>query len=153
MARFTFKLHALLRQREQIEQQKMRVLGERQKVLVELEQDLRALNDGAEKALSDLRNNHLVGRIDLSFLAAHRRFMGAMGRQAAVILQKIGQAQKQVEEARLALAEAAKNRKAIEKLKERHFAAWQQEQNRKELELLDEVGMQLAFQQLQEDES
>lgn len=151
MARFVFKLEAVLRQRQQIEQQKLRDLAVRQQQAVALEQELRALNDSAEQATSDLRSSRLVGPIDLAFLSAHRRFMGAMGRQAFVLAQKIASAQKLVDQARTALADAAKNRKAIEKIREKHLDLWKREQVRKEQDLLDEVGMQIAFGHLTED--
>lgn len=152
MARFVFKLEAVLRQRKQIEQQKLRDLAVRQQVLVSLQQDLQALQSQAQSATQDLRDNRLVGVIDLSYLSAHRRFIMSMGRQAMGIAQKISQAQKQVDEARLVLAEAARNRKAIEKIKEKHFEAWRQEQAKKEADALDEVGMKLAFQNFTEDD-
>lgn len=152
MARFVFKLEAVLRQRQQIEQQKLRDLAVRQQALVALQQDLLALQSQAQTATQDLRENRLVGPINLSYLSSHRRFMMSMGRQAAALAQKISQAQKQVDEARLVLAEAAKNRKAIEKLKEKHHEGWRQEQAKKEGALLDEVGMQLAFENFAEDD-
>jgi flagellar FliJ protein len=152
MARFVFKLQAVLRQRQQIEQQKLRDLAVRQQVVVSLQQDLQTLQTEAQTAMQDLRDNRLVGPINLSYLSAHRRFIMSMGRRAATITQKILQAQKQVDEARLVLAEAAKNRKAIEKLKEKHYEYWRQEQEKKESALLDEVGMQLAFENFSEDD-
>lgn len=152
MARFVFKLQAVLRQRQQIEQQKLRDLAVRQQVVVSLQQDLQTLQTEAQTAMQDLRDNRLVGPINLSYLSAHRRFIMCMGRRAATITQKILQAQKQVDEARLVLAEAAKNRKAIEKLKEKHYEYWRQEQEKKESALLDEVGMQLAFENFSEDD-
>ena len=145
MARFVFKLEAVLRQRKQIEQQKLRDLAVRQQVVVGLQQNLLALQTQANDAAKDLRDNRLVGPINLSYLSAHRRYIMSMGRQAVAIAQKVAQAQKFVDEARLALAEAAKNRKAIEKLKEKHYESWRQEQAKKEADALDEVGMNLAF--------
>ena len=152
MARFVFKLEAVLRQRKQIEQQKLRDLAVRQQALVALQEDLQNLQNQAQNATQDLRENRLVGTINLSFLSAHRRFIMSMGRQAAVLTQKITQAQKLVDEARLILAEAARNRKAIEKLKEKHYENWRTEQAKKESDALDEVGMKLAFQNFTEDD-
>ena len=151
MARFLFKLEAVLRQRKQIEQQKLRDLAIRQQVVVGLQDDLQLLNVQAQTAMTDLRDNRLVGSINLPFLASHRRFMMAMGKQAMGIAQKIAQAQKLVDDARLMLAEAAKNRKAIEKLKEKHHDQWRHELSRKQEMELDEIGMKLAFQNFSED--
>jgi len=152
MARFIFKLEAVLRQRKQIEQQKMRDLAIRQQAVVALQEDLQKLNGQAQTAMTDLRDNRLIGSINLSFLSAHRRFIMAMGRQAMGIAHKIAQGQKLVDEARLILAEAAKNRKAIEKLREKQQEIWQREQTYKESMELDEIGMKLAYGNFTEDE-
>jgi flagellar export protein FliJ len=53
-----------------------------------------------------------------------------------------------VDEARAQLAEAAKQRKIIEKLREQQFERWKADQAKRELAQLDEIGMQLAYQNL-----
>ena len=50
--------------------------------------------------------------------------------------------------AQTGLAEAAKQRKIMEKLRERQQERWQAEQSRKELALSDEVAMQMTFQNI-----
>lgn len=151
MAQFIFKLQSVLRQREIIEQQKQRELSIRQQAYVDLENQLQHMQQQVANTLADLRINHLVGKLDLNFLASHRRFMTAMQRQALGIAQKMGPAKVAVDTARALLAEAAKQRKIIEKLRERQFAQWKAAEAKKELALLDEIGMQLAYQNLQID--
>ena len=68
----------------------------------------------------------------------------AMQRQAISIAQRIAAAQQRVTEARLALAEAAKQRKVMEKLREKHHERWRADQAAKEFRELDEIGVQLA---------
>jgi flagellar protein FliJ len=145
MASFTFNLDGVLRHREFVEKERQRELATAQGELAELEAQLRALDQDAVAATNDLRDNRLVGRIDLAFLAAHRRFAIAMQRKALGIAQKIAVAQQNVNQRRAALAEAAKERKAIEKLREKRFEQWRAEQSKKEADALDEAGMQLAF--------
>jgi len=145
MARFVFNLEAVLKQRTHIERERQRDVASKQHVLTELQGDLRALQNRVQAATDDLRKDHLVGTLDLSFLAAHRRFVLASQRQGMAIAQKIAAAQKVVEEARLALQEAAKQRKIIEKLREKQLARWQDEQNKREMVQQDEINMQLAF--------
>jgi flagellar export protein FliJ len=50
-----------------------------------------------------------------------------------------------VNEARVALAEAAKQRKVMEKLREKHHERWRTELAQKEMRELDEIGLQIAF--------
>jgi flagellar FliJ protein len=144
MARFTFKLEGVLRQRKHVEQEKMRALAVTLKHQAECEMEFQRLSDAVQQTNDDLRRNHLTGLLDMSFLSAHRRFMNAMHRQSAGIQQKIAQAKHNVTEARIALGEAAKQRKVMEKLREKHHERWRSEQAAKEFRELDEIGVQLA---------
>ena len=121
------------------------MLARRQSHLNDCELELRNLNDTVQQTTQDVRLHHLTGELDMSFLAAHRRFMLGMQRQVLAIAQKIAAAQKLVDEARIALLEAAKQRKILEKLRERHHERWLAEQHRRELIEQDEIGMQLSY--------
>jgi flagellar export protein FliJ len=71
-----------------------------------------------------------------------------MQRQSMALVQKIALAQRAVDESRALPAEAAKQRKIIEKLRERQFQRWQEKLARRESAEMDEIGMQLAYQNL-----
>lgn len=144
MARFVFKLQAVLTQREHEEKQCQRELAVRTAQLVSLQNMLREMDQTMQSAIETLRRDHLVGTLDLGYLAAHRRFANGIQRQALTLMQRIALAQKQVDEAQAKLAEAARSRKIIEKLRERQLARWQEEQARKQQTELDEVGMQMS---------
>ena len=144
MAQFKFRLHAVLRHRLQIEEQKQRELAEVQQQLTIMHNELRAMDGDIEKANEDLRANHLVGRVDVDFLTAHRRFIVGARRKAQGLVQRIALVQKQVDTAREALAEAAKQRKIIEKLQEKQLGRWKEEEARKEADAMDEIGMQIG---------
>ena len=53
--------------------------------------------------------------------------------------------QKQIDEARLQLMEAARQRKMLEKLREKHHQAWLAQQNHREFLEADDIGTRLAF--------
>lgn len=148
MPKFVFKLEGVLRQRKHIEQQKQRELAIRQSQFVELQNTLAQVNETVQKTNEDVRKNHLVGRLNMQFLAAHRRFITGMQRQALGLVQRLALSQRAVDEARGELAEAAKQRKAIEKLREKQFARWREENARRDQAAMDEIGMQLAYQNL-----
>lgn len=150
MARFVFNLDGVLRQRKRIEQEKQRAMAEKQAVLVELQNALRQMQETVESSNADIRQNRLVGRLDMAFITAHRRFLASMQRQSLSLAQKIALAQRAVEDARAELIEAAKQRKAIEKLREKQFERWRAERARREQAQLDEIGMQLAYHELSE---
>lgn len=145
MARFVFHLDGLLRHRKFLERQKQRELAVVQKQVADLEGQLRSLNDSMRMVGDDLRQNRLVGRLDLNFLAAHRRFTIAMQRKGVEMMQRIVLARRQMEETRQALAEAAKQRKILEKLRERHHERWLAELNKSEMNQMDEIGMQIGY--------
>lgn len=151
MARFKFRLEVVLRQRQRAEDECKRALGEKLAALVDLQNALKRLDEQARTASEDLRNNHLTGAIDLTYLAAHRRYMNAMQQRGIEVAQRIVGANAEVEAARAKLAEAAKARKVIEKLRERQLERWQSDQARKETAATDEIGAQIGYANLVED--
>ena len=145
MASFTFQLDPVLQQRKLVEEQRQRELATVQAEYAELEARLRALDQEVRTSEADLRSNRLTGRLDLSFLAAHRRFTIAMQRRAVALAQQMAAVRKRVDDARAALAEAAKQRKILEKLREKRKAQWSEEINRKELAALDEISARIGY--------
>jgi flagellar FliJ protein len=150
MPSFHFKLSGVLEHRKNIEEEKQRALASILAQMQRLKTELSDLDHLAAAAVSDLRDNRLTGHLDLSFLAAHRRFTGSVQRRALAIAQKMALVQREIDQARASLAEAAKQRKIVEKLRERQLQRWQDQQKRQEAEELDDIGMQLAFRQLGE---
>jgi len=92
----------------------------------------------------DIRRNRLVGRLDIGFITAHRRFLMGMQRKAMELVAAMAKAQQEVDTARMALAEAAKQRKILEKLRETQEGRWREELSRKEMITADEIAMQLS---------
>lgn len=152
MATFRFNLEGVLRHRKHLEQQHQRAVGELVAQMTAMQAELQTLNDTVSDSTEQLRTSHLTGSIDLGYLTAHRRFMLATRAKAAELLQRMARLQQQIDQARQRLAEAAKQRKIIEKLKEKQFDRWRDDQQRKELAALDEIGMQLSFAALSDDE-
>jgi flagellar FliJ protein len=145
VAKFVFKFDGVLRQREHVEAQRQRELAVVQQEMTKLQNELRELNESVQGSTDDLRNNHLTGRLDLNFLAAHRRFMLAIQRKGAGLVQQIAAVQKRLDVAQSALAEAAKQRKIIEKLREKSFERWKADLARKEMMETDEIAMQIGY--------
>ncbi len=144
MAKFVFQLDGVLRHRTNIEQRCKRELAVIQGQMSALDGELRALDASVRASEADLRTNRLVGRLDLAFLAAYRRYAVAMQRKAMGIAQKMAGIQVQLDQAKRNLAEAAKKRKVIEKLRERQLARWREQLERRDVAEMDEIGMQLG---------
>lgn len=144
MPTFRFNLQTVLRQRELAEQQRQREFAEVQREYAAMEAELRALDESVKSATDDLRQNHLIGRISVEYLTAHRRFTLAMQRKAIEHAQKMSGVRQRLEVARAALVEAAKGRKAMEKLRERRQEDWKADLDRREAAATDEVAQQIG---------
>jgi flagellar FliJ protein len=150
MSKFNFKLQAVLRQRELIEQECQRDFAIARATHLADQAELKKLDETVRVAVADLRENRLVGQIDLSFLAAHRRFMADMQRRGVAQIQKVEAARKVMEEVRIRLAEASKQKKIIEKLKEKQLAEWTAAAAAKETAAMDEIAMQMSTMTMRE---
>lgn len=145
MSKFVFSLEAVLRQRSHVEKEKQRELALIQRQMTQLQTELRGLNETVQTASTDIRDNRLIGKLDMAFLAAHRRFMAATQRKGNELVQRMALVQKQVDEAQQALAEAAKHRKAMEKLKEKQHDRWKADLAHKEFLAADEMNTQMSY--------
>jgi flagellar FliJ protein len=145
MAKFVFQLEGVLKQRKWAEQEKQRALAEIQAEMNQLQGELRAMDQTVQAANLDLKMNRLTGPLDMSFLAAHRRYLNSTQRKAMDLVRKMAQVQKRLEEARNALMEAAKQRKIVEKLREKQYERWRDDQARRELSAADEAATQFAY--------
>lgn len=144
MPTFRFSLQTVLRQRELAEQQRQREFGVVQQEYAALEAELRTMDESVKAATDDLRDKHLVGRISVEYLSAHRRFTLAMQRRAIEHAQKMSAVRQRLDAARAALVEAAKGRKAMEKLRERRHDDWKADQDRRDAAATDEVAQQIG---------
>ena len=145
MSRFTFSLESVLKHRTRVEQERMRELAVVAGEMTRLQRELKALNDALQQGAQDMKANHLTGPIDVAYLAAHRRYSVAMQRKGQMLVQDMARQQKKVEDAQRLLAEAAKERKVIETLREKQFERWKAEADRKEQAEADEVGAQFGY--------
>ena len=145
MPRFAFNLDPVLRHRTHVEQERMRDLAVAQAEMARLHAELKALNESLQSSASEMKANHLTGSLDVNYLAAHRRYTVATQRRGLILVQEMARQQRKVDEAQRLLGEAAKERKILEKLKERKRERWAAELTRKDSAELDEVGMQLSY--------
>jgi flagellar protein FliJ len=144
MARFEFKLEALLTHRAQIEKDKQRRLAQIQQ---QMQAALRKIQDAQTRIREENRTlgtKELTGMLDMQYIAHEKRFVGALTMRIALAQQEIAALELTQATARKELLAAAQARKVIEKLKERQLARWRQEQERKEAAVMDEIGTQLA---------
>jgi flagellar FliJ protein len=144
MPKFVFPLDGVLRHREHVEQERQRDLAQLQNDMRQAQDALRQLNQTVLGNVNDVRENRLLGRLDLGFLAAHRRYMAAVQRQGMAMVQRMSLLQREIDQAQRALAEAAKQKKIMEKLREKQKDRWSADLARKEAADLDEVSMRMV---------
>jgi flagellar FliJ protein len=150
LARFEFKLEGVLRHRQRVEEDRQRALAIVQAELVRLQSAVRGIEEQMQSSTTDVRDNHLVGRLNMAYLAAHRRYMLGMQRQGLDLVEKVNVQQRQVDEARAALAEASMQKKIVEKLRERQHAQWMSDVARAEAGAADELATQMSYASLVE---
>ena len=153
MAKFVFNLESVLGVRQREEQERQRLLADEQDVMMKLETKLRELDGNVQSNMTDLRENRLTGSLDMRFLAAHRRFVAAVRQEAAGVIQQMARQRAKVDEAQRNLAEAAKQRKIIEKLRERAYDRWRVEQAHKDALQADEASTQLSYRAMVADQA
>ena len=141
MPRFTFKLEGVLEQRKNAERQRQRDVAAAQQMLLKLQAELDALAAVSRSSAIELRS----GGLSAAALAAHQRFVLSMRHKAGALKQQRAGAERELRDAQAALTEAAKQRKVMEKLREREHAKWSEQQRRRDAQDADEVARQMQL--------
>jgi flagellar export protein FliJ len=149
MARFVFGLQTVLEQRELEETLCKKELFEAQLAQKQLMDELAVIETQICTANDTMRSEHLVGTLKPTLIATHRRYLIAMKQQVFMLAEKIAGARTAVEARQRKLAEASKQKKVIELLRDKQKTRWTAEQDRRELAAADDVAMQIAFHNLQ----
>jgi len=143
--RFEFRLEALLKHRKDAEkecQRKVAGIQQEAQKLVRLIQDAQARIEAENKAMV---RDKLVGVLDMQYIAYEKRFVGNLNLHIALAQRQLALVDQKLAAARAELLAAAKARKVIEKLREKQYARWRAELDRKEAAAMDEMGMQIAM--------
>lgn len=145
VAKFHFKLEALLAHRQQVEKEKQRKLAAVQSEMQAVTRQLQETHARIAAENKSLTASHLTGKLDMQYIAHEKRFVGNLQIKILLGMQKLAAMEKTLAAARAELLAAARDRKVIEKLKEKQLARWRAEQDRKEAALMDEIGTQIAL--------
>ncbi len=131
MARFVFRMQSVLDIKARLEEQQRMNLAAAQKTLNEEEEKLNALYirlDYYEEEGRSLRDNSLVVRDIIDNETSIARIREYIDEQKKCVLR----AQKAVDDERMKLVDAMRERKTYEKLREKAFEAFVAEENHKE---------------------
>ena len=147
---FEFRLEALLTHRKQIEREHQLKVAQIQQQIQVL---MRQIQDAQARIVEEngrLSVEELVGRLDMQYIARQKRYVGNLHVQIILTMQRMAGIEKTLTTARAELLEAARSRKVIEKLREKQFARWLADMERKQAVENDEIGTQLALRQAAE---
>ncbi len=122
MKKFVFSLRAVLEHRERIESEKQLVLAARQRDLKAAQERLATLNEEFKRFALQLREDHK--QFSSEELRAHYAHLEYLDRAMTMQHGIIAQCRTAVERARLEVLAASKDRKVIEKLKERRLTEY-----------------------------
>lgn len=140
--RFTFRLQPALDQRERVEQEHQRRVAALELERLALEERLREIQAQVAAARGELRGSLGAGgtRVvvrDVRFQAGATLALLVQAQSTALAL---AGAMKRLESARAELLKATTARKAVQLLKERRYAQWRADLERREMMAIDEIA-------------
>ena len=136
MKRFNFRLQPVLDHRKRIEDQKQLVVAARARALDEAERELARLNEEFRKHSMMLRDGHKkLETRELQCIYAHLQFLD---RCIVAQIRIVAERRVALDRARTDLLEASKEKKIVEKLKERRREGYVLEEQRMEQKELDD---------------
>jgi flagellar FliJ protein len=137
MRRFVFSLQKVLEYRQRLEEQAIRAFAEAQAQLMHEQAVLHKLLIEREECL---RRSHRCQHLSVELLAVEQTYLSALEERIARQRQRVAEAEKVLEEKRQALIEAQRERKTLERLREKQYEEWRQEWLRTEQKALDELA-------------
>ena len=138
MAKFTYRMQSILNIQYQLENQAKMDLGRAQMYLMEEEEKLQALIHRKEAYLEEGRRMR-SDTLRVNDLRDNRNAMLIMDGMIEAQRGQVAQAEQVVEAARLRLQEVMQERKMHERLKEKAFEQFMQEENAAEGKAVDEL--------------
>ena len=147
MAKFTFKLEPVLKQRQMLEDQKQRELAKLIRHRMIFHNQLRSIQSVLSDSKSQLTDG-LVGEIDMTRVSQFARFSGQSQVRAQTIVRQLAGLESRIAEAQKQLVEAMRQRKALDLLRDKQYKAWKRTQQRREASRLDDLATQAYTRQV-----
>lgn len=136
---YTFKLEALRKFREFEEERVQKEFSDAQRMRDEAAQKVAqriALQERTEREFALKQNGSAASQA-----AMYRDYLQRLSEEIDILKQKLVVAEKNCEKKRQTLLEAMKNRKALDRLKEKGEQDYKEEQNRDEGKFIDEIAI------------
>lgn len=142
MKRFSFPFEALGRLRRRRREACELALAERRAARARQLEARSALAEAREEAEADWQAVLSVpGRLDVAAAASRRAYLGVLSARIEDLEAAIAHTNREIEERRLALVEASRAEKVVERLKERRREAWARASDREESSFLGDMAL------------
>lgn len=138
MARFRYSLQNILNMKEKMETQAKQEFGMAQAALNRETEYLERLKE-RRREYESMSGNLLQGKLDLRAIEENKEALLKMDSLVAAQCIRVEKARENVETARERMADAMKERKMHEALREKAFQAFLQEENHAESKAIDEL--------------
>ncbi len=150
MAKFTFRLSALLRLRESRRDECRAALAEAFRIDDALGKQLGSLDRELDALREFCRRNASPGAVDIERLVQAQRYELVARAQQRQLVQQRQTVAAEIERRRQALVEADREVRVLEKLRQRQAEQHRRDEDLREVKRLDEVASQQAFRQVQQ---
>lgn len=137
--RFTFRFETMLRIRQQREDEHKRIVANRLRAIRELKNHMASLDKQIHEELQAIRVGQQPGTIDMQQVIRHRHWLGCLHKGVLEGQARMRFLEAELVRERAALAEAAKQRRILEKLKERRLEQHRRERDRLEVAAADDL--------------
>ena len=139
MTKFRFRLEKVMTAKQCIEDRKKQDLAVAERTLEREERALSDLHDLEEKCRRAMLRER-TGRIDIAWEEVHRARFEHLMRDICRQIEAVEHSRRRVSRERDELVECSKERRTLEKLKERNFIEHMREWLRSEQKVTDEIG-------------
>lgn len=140
MATFRFRLQTILRLRDNERDQRRKDLAQALQAKDVLEEYERQIAAEWESLNHRLRDCSREGEVRVDLMLDLRRYQMTVAAQREVLKQQMAQVEEEIERRRERLAEADRQVRVLEMLRERQLEEYRREEDRLETKMLDEVG-------------
>jgi len=142
MAGFRFRLATLMKIRESTRDERRRNLAQAMEAFQVLQGRLTNIHDEQRSLLEQARSQAHEGAVNVDGLLVLHRYQWQLKHDEQVLKEQMRKVGDEVEKRRLALVEADRQVKTLEKLRERQLERFRHEEERREAIRLDEIANQ-----------
>jgi flagellar FliJ protein len=119
---FRFRFETMLKIRRQREDERKRVVADRLHQIAQVRKQMHSVDRQIAEEIDAIRNCQIEGTIDLQQTVRHRNWLTQLRRAALDAQSRLQFHETRLAQDRAALAEATKQRRILEKLKERQWS-------------------------------